>query len=33
MSARLTPAAYAHGLARALPEQVLWRARQELDTR
>jgi hypothetical protein len=30
---RLTQAAYAHGLALALPENVGWRARQELSAR
>jgi hypothetical protein len=30
---RLTQAAYAHGLALALPEKVGWRARQELSAR
>jgi len=30
---RLTAAAYAHGLALALPERLYWRARQLLDTR
>ena len=28
----LTPAAYAHGLALALPENVIWRPRQDSDT-
>jgi hypothetical protein len=30
---RLTSAAYAHGLALALPEKVKWRARQVWDAR
>ena len=34
MSVRLTQAAYAHGLALALPEKRLnWRARQDLNLR
>jgi hypothetical protein len=30
---RLTQAAYAHGLAPALPERLKWRARQDLNPR
>jgi hypothetical protein len=30
---RLSQAAYAHGLALALPERLKWRARQVLDAR
>ena len=33
VSIRLTPAAYAHGLAVALPERLQWRARQDLNLR
>ena len=30
---RLTPSAYAHGLAVALPDKLLWRVRQVLGAR
>jgi hypothetical protein len=33
VAVRLTAAAYAHGLALALPERLYWRARQELSAR
>lgn len=32
VSIRLTPSAYAHGLAVACPPRLLWRARQCLDS-
>jgi hypothetical protein len=33
VSVRLTPSAYAHGFALALPERLQWRARQDLTAR
>ena len=33
VSVRLTPSAYAHGLALALPTRLLWRARQDSNLR